>query len=88
MSMVIRIPDAVHLETKRLAAVRGQQAGELLAEAWREYLANHRDQFANDLEESAHRLRHGNHEDLAEFANRNVKDRAKAAAERAQSQDE
>jgi len=85
MSTVIRVPDAVHLETKRLAAVRGQQAGELLAEAWREYLTSHRDEFAKDLEEAAKRLRHGTHADLAEFANRNVKSRAKAAAARTRS---
>lgn len=87
MSTVVRIPTSVHLETKRLAAVRGKQAGELLAEAWREYLANHREQFAKDLEEAAKILRQGTHEDLADFANRNVEARAQEAAERVRSSD-
>jgi class 3 adenylate cyclase len=85
---VVRVPSAVHLEAKRLAAIRGKQAGELLADAWREYLANHRDQFAGDLEEAARRLRHGTPEDLAEFANRDVDTRAEEAAEHARTAEE
>lgn len=83
MSSVIRVPDRVHLETKRIAAVRGQQAGEVLAEAWREYLDNHRDEFAQDLETAAKHLREGTVDDLANFISRNAGARAKAAAEAA-----
>ena len=83
MSTVVRIPDHVHLESKSIAAVRGQQQGELLAEAWREYLASHRDEFADDLEAAATLLRDGTLDDLASFASRNAGERARAAGQRA-----
>jgi len=83
MSTVIRVPDHVHLESKSIAAVRGQQQGQLLAEAWREYLASHREEFAKDLETAATLLRDGTLDDLAAFASRNVGERARAAGSRA-----
>lgn len=83
MTSVVRIPSNVHLESKRIGAIRGQQPGEVLAEAWAEYLENHRDQFAADLEEAARLLRDGTMEDLSVFTNRNVKERAELAARRA-----
>jgi hypothetical protein len=87
MSSVIRVPDNVHLESKQIASVRGQQQGQLLAEAWREYLATHREEFARDLETAANLLRDGTLEDLAAFASRNVSDRARAAAAKARGED-
>lgn len=65
--------------------MRGQQQGDLLAEAWREYLQRHRNQFAADLEQAANILRNGTMNDLAEFASRRAPARAKAAAERIRS---
>lgn len=83
MSSVVRIPDEIHRETKRIASIRGQQQGDLLAAAWREYLQNNREAFAADLEEAARVLRDGTLEDVAAFASRNVSARAEAAVEQA-----
>lgn len=82
-SSVVRVPSHVSLESKRIAALRGQASSEVLATAWAEYMENHRDEFAADLETAAKLIRDGTAEDLAQFASRNVKDRAAAAARRA-----
>jgi hypothetical protein len=76
MSGVVRVPSHVHLEAKRIAALRGQQPGEALAEAWREYVENHRAEFAADLEEAARLIRAGTLEDLAAFVIRHTRERA------------
>lgn len=82
---VVRVPTEVHQEASKVAALRGQQAGQLLAEAWAEYFAKNREQFAADLEHAAQLLRNGTLDDLAAFTSRHVDDRAKAAAARARS---
>lgn len=82
MSSVVRIPDEVHEEAARIAAFRGQQPGHLIAEAWREYIANHRKEFAADLEQAAKHLRDGTLGQLTTFTSRTASARAKTAAER------
>jgi hypothetical protein len=82
MSAVVRIPEETHEEITRIAAFRGEQPGHLIAEAWREYIANHRGEFAADLEQAARLLRDGTLEELTEFVNRSVPARAKRAAAR------
>jgi hypothetical protein len=79
-SGVVRVPERVLLESKRIAALRGQQPGDMLAAAWREYLETHREEFAAELEESARLLRDGTLEELAAFVSRNADERADAAA--------
>jgi hypothetical protein len=79
-SGVVRVPEHVLLETKRLAVLKGQQPGEMLATAWREYLANHRDEFAADLEETARLLRDGTLDELAAHVSRDADERAAAAS--------
>lgn len=86
MSGVVRVPDDVLREAKRIGELQGAQPGELLAAAWREYFARHREQFARDLEESARLLRDGSLEELASFASRNSKDRARRMREQALAQ--
>ncbi len=81
MSAVARIPEHVHIESKRLAAIRGQQPAEVLAAAWREYLENHRDEFAAELETAAAALRNGTLDDLVDFLNRDADGEALAAYE-------
>lgn len=76
---VVRIPEGVHDEAKRVAGMRGESVGDVIAAAWAEYIENHREQFARDLEEAAKLLRDGTSEDLAAFASRDVKARARAA---------
>ncbi len=83
MSSVVRVPDTVLTEAKRIAALQGTQPGDILATAWREYLDNHRAEFAGDLERAAELLRNGTLDDLAAFASRNAKERARAAHEAA-----
>lgn len=79
MSSVVRVPEDTLSEVRRIAEMQGTAPGELLADAWREYLTRHRQQFAKDLEEAARLLRNGSVEDLADFASRNAGTRARAA---------
>lgn len=79
---VIRVPGDVHEEAVQLAALRRQQPGHLLAEAWSEYVEKHRAEFAGDLERAAKHLRDGTLNDVAGFASRNAEARAHASAQR------
>jgi len=79
---VLRVPEETHNEATQIAALRGSHAGQLVAEAWREYMENHRKEFAADLEQVAKLLRDGTLEQLAEFTSRNADARAAKAVER------
>lgn len=85
MSGVVRVPDNVLNGAKHVAGIRGCQPGEVLADAWAEYFANHQDEFANDLEEAARLLRAGTLDDLAAFLGRGNEARAEEAAARLRS---
>jgi hypothetical protein len=63
----IRIPTDIHEQTMRIAAMCGEQPGALLAQAWREYLVNHRDDFAADLDQAAQLMRSGSVEEIVAF---------------------
>lgn len=82
MSRVLRVPEQVHNEATQIAKLRHSQPGHLVAEAWREYIANHREEFAADLEKAAKLLRDGTLEKFAEFTSRNADARAADAVER------
>lgn len=79
---VLRVPEQVHTQATQIAALRHSQPGHLVADAWREYIENHRDEFAADLEKTAKLLRDGTLEQLATFTSRNADDRAAMAIER------
>jgi len=79
---VVRVPEDTHNEATQVAALRQVQAGELLADAWREYMENHREEFAKDLEKTAKLLRGGTLEKLTEFTSRNADARAAKAVAR------
>jgi len=64
---VTRIPTEVHQEVTRMAALCGESSSSLLEQAWREYVVNHRDQFASDLDKAAQLVRNGTLDDLVEF---------------------
>jgi len=64
---VTRIPTEVHQEVTRMAALCGESSSALLEQAWHEYVANHRDQFATDLEKAAQLMRNGTLDDLVDF---------------------
>jgi hypothetical protein len=59
MSVVVRLPEDVYESARRVAALRGQQAGDLIGEAWAQYLNSNREQLASDLEAAAQSLREG-----------------------------
>jgi hypothetical protein len=82
MSAIVRVPTDVHTEAKRIAALQGQATGDVIAAAWREYLTNHREEFAADLEEAARLMRDGTLDQVAEFASRHAEARAEASVER------
>jgi len=84
MTQPVRVPDAVYESAKHLAALRGESSGDLLAKAWAEFLENHREEFARDLEHVAKLLRDGTTSDLSMFVKRNNATRARAAAARIQ----
>jgi hypothetical protein len=84
-NVVARIPERVHIEARRIAAIRGEQPADVLLQAWVEYLENHRQEFAADLESAAEVLRNGTLDDAAAFVNRGARERAKAAAAAAKS---
>ena len=79
----IRVATDVHTEIAGLAAMRGMSSGDLLGQAWREFLDNNKDLLAEDLEKVAEILRDGTTQDLAAFLSRDVSERAKLAAKKA-----
>jgi hypothetical protein len=79
----VRIPKEISAEIARIAALRGQSSGDLLVEAWKAFLADHKDIFARQMEEVADIIRGGTTEDLAAFISQDVDARAAAAAESA-----
>ena len=85
-SATMRVPEDVRQETTRLASMRGQSAGDLLAQAWREYIEHHKEEFASDLEQVANILRKGTTQDLAGFISRSSSERAANAAAEARSE--
>jgi hypothetical protein len=64
----------------------GQSSGDLLVDAWKEFLTNHKDAFAKQMEEAATIIRTGTTQDLASFISQDVDARAEAAAEQAAQQ--
>ena len=84
MTTVIRVREETHEEVTRIAAFRGEQPAQLIADAWREYIETVRDEFAADLEKAAQLMRDGTLEELATaFVNQSVPARAKRAARQA-----
>lgn len=81
-TVTMRVPEHVQAEAKRFAGIQGIQPGDLLGEAWAEYLQNHRDEFAANLEKAAKIVREGTTVELASFMNGNVDAEAAAHAER------
>lgn len=82
---VLRVPEGTHSEATQMAALRGSSAGQLLADAWHEYMEHHREEFAADLEKVAKLMRDGTLDQLAEFTSRNAERRAAEAIERRES---
>lgn len=77
---VMRVPENVRQEAATLAALQGRLPAELVGEAWAEYVENHKQAFANDLEQAARLMRDGSVEDVVRFASRSNSARAAVAA--------
>jgi predicted transcriptional regulator len=80
----VRISKELSKEVAQIAALRGQTSGDLLAKAWKEFLARNKDAFAKDMEEAAQIIRTGTTTDLAAFLSEDVDAQAEVAAEQAQ----
>jgi predicted transcriptional regulator len=80
----VRISKDLSSEVAKIAALRGQTSGDLLAKAWQEFLARNKDAFAKEMEEAANIIRTGTTKDLAAFLSENVDAHAEAAAQQAQ----
>ncbi|MDX6587246.1 MAG: ParG [Solirubrobacterales bacterium] len=85
MSVVVRIPEDLHDQVKRIAALQGRQSTDVLRDAWAQYLEAHRTDLAANLEQAAELLRNGDTQGLAELASSSVDARAAGAAEAARS---
>ncbi|HXB16391.1 MAG TPA: hypothetical protein VNV44_11690 [Solirubrobacteraceae bacterium] len=78
----MRLHPDTHDEATQIAALRRVQPSDVIAEAWREYMEKHREEFAKDLETLAELLRDDTINGVAEFVNRTNKARAAAAVKR------
>lgn len=63
----MRVTETVRDEVARMSKLCGEQPAELLERAWKEYLLNHRAQFAADLEQAAVLVRDGSTDALVTF---------------------
>jgi metal-responsive CopG/Arc/MetJ family transcriptional regulator len=80
MSVVVRLPEDLYANVKKIAALQGRQPSDVLTEAWQQYLSKHRDELAASFEEAAALLRSGDTAGLTELASRSVETRAEGAA--------
>jgi hypothetical protein len=78
-SSVTRLPADIHASAKAIAALRGSTPGEVIAQAWREFVERHADEFAADFERAAALIREGDTEGLAAHANRFAAEQVDAA---------
>jgi hypothetical protein len=83
MSVVVRVPEGLYESARTIAALQGRQPGDLLQDAWAQYLELHKDQLAADFEAAAEMIRAGNSAGLGELASRTAEERAAAAADAA-----
>lgn len=80
MSVVLRVPEGLYESARTIAALQGRQAGDLLQDAWAQYLELNKDQLAADFEAAAEMIRAGNTAGLSDLATRTTDQRAAAAA--------
>jgi predicted transcriptional regulator len=82
-TVAVRVSEELLHDVRRVAAIRDDTPGALLAKAWGEFVARHRDEIARDFEDVAQMLRDGDRDGLVGFTQRSVRERAAAAAARA-----
>jgi hypothetical protein len=82
----VRVPDEVLDEVKRIAALTGDTPGNMLAQAWTEFIERHRDELSVQFTEVARMLREGDKNGLASLSKQTRAVRASAAAARVRQQ--
>jgi predicted transcriptional regulator len=80
MSTTVRIPDELLEDVRRIGALQGRAPGEMLAQAWQDFVERHREEIAADFEQAAAHIRAGDTAALASHVGRNRRSRAEAAA--------
>jgi predicted DNA-binding protein len=86
MSVVARLPEDLYENIKKISALEGRPPGEVLRDAWEQYLTTNREGLAAQFETAAELLRKGDTQGLATMASASVEARAEMAAEAARSQ--
>jgi hypothetical protein len=76
------VPEDVRAGVRMLAAMQGSEPGELLLQAWQEFIARHQDVLAAESEQVREMLRKGDVEGLTSYANRYARERAEEASSR------
>jgi predicted transcriptional regulator len=84
MSTTVRVPDELLEDVRRIGALQGRGPGEMLAQAWQDFVERHREEIAADFEQAAAHIRAGDTTALAAHVGRNRRSRAEAAAADAQ----
>jgi hypothetical protein len=76
----VRVEEDLLSDVKRIAAMRGETPGQLLAKAWQEFLETHRAEIAEQFNEVARMFREGDKNGLAQLSSQSRRARAEAAA--------
>lgn len=85
MSTTVRIPEDLLEDVRRVGALQGRAPGEMLTQAWHDFVDRHREEIAADFEQAAAHIRAGDTARLATHVGRNRRSRAEAAAAAAKS---
>lgn len=66
-TITTRVSERVHQESRQFAGLLGIQSSEVIDRAWDEFLENHREEFAENLEQLAGLIRNGTTSDLGDY---------------------
>lgn len=80
LTTAVDVPDALSEEIAAIASMAGRQPGELLTEAWREFLDRNQDAMAAQYREMAALVRRGDRDQLIRATTRSARARARATA--------
>lgn len=79
----VRISEEILDDVRRIATVRGDTPGALLAEAWTEFMERHRDEISAQFADVARMIRDGDRDGLRALSASTRSARAEAAAAKA-----
>ncbi len=75
-STVVRVPTDTYSHVRAVSGLKQQSPGSLLAQAWEEYVENHRDELEETFDTVSHLIREGDSEGLVAFMQQGSKERA------------